>query len=93
MDEPMSERDPIIADATCPKCGAKNDGASGILGAKRPKHGDLSICAYCQSFNEFARVGDGLELRVLSDSEFNALPSDIKHQLLKAKELLATTAR
>jgi hypothetical protein len=50
----------------CPKCGRLLDGATSPDNlARKPKNGDISICVYCLSINEFS-VNDKGEMQLIA---------------------------
>ena len=73
----------------CPGCGEVLDGAFEATG-RRPSGGDLSICAYCGSVNQFtAQLG----LEQMSERELSALPVDVRKAIQETRRLLRAAER
>ena len=68
----------------CPCCGLLNDGASG--GPTKPEPGDLTVCIGCAAMLQF---GQTLELERLSRPEFEELPAEAQHELLRVALAIA----
>ncbi len=56
----------------CPYCGAVNDAATGLTGARVPSPGDVGVCFSCAGLLIFQEVG----VRVPTDLERSELLSD-----------------
>jgi hypothetical protein len=63
---------------SCPVCRKELDGATGH---GTPTPGDYTVCAYCGAFLTFTDGIYGMDLRLLTDAEWSALPAEIKEQL------------
>lgn len=66
------------AAARCPACMKQLDGATDLLGSRRPQPGDLSICAYCLVW---LRFNDDLTLCLLTPRDIESLDDDTKQLL------------
>ena len=76
----------------CPVCRKGADGASTEdMNARRVSPGDLSVCVYCASVNEYI-YHDGeqaLLLVPLSDEAIEALPANARKELHRARRVVA----
>ena len=84
----------IYSKISCPSCGAKVDGFTGVeKDAQKPSDGDLSICMYCASIGKYA---DNLtQIRLITAEELTDLkrvyPADyyaIQQTVDKIKEFI-----
>lgn len=75
----------------CPSCFAVIDHATAVGREDvRPKPGDLSICLYC---GQALRYDDRLNLVLMSDEEFDALPEDVRSILSRGRQLVKQRLR
>lgn len=51
-----------IEEAKCPCCDHKLDAVSGVNTDKQPEAGDISVCFYCGSINQFDADGQLYEM-------------------------------
>jgi hypothetical protein len=59
----------------CPVCRQTLDGATG---EGMPMPGDFTVCAYCGVLLTFI---DGMDLRLLTDAEWSALPAETREKI------------
>lgn len=50
----------------CPECDAPLDCSTGLFGALKPSHGDVSVCLYCGTILKFKK---NMTLRRLTNAE------------------------
>jgi hypothetical protein len=74
--------------SACPSCGVKMAAATG--GPGKPTAGAISLCVYCRAVLTFTA---DLQLRLLSNAEWAALPIDQRTELTRLREGLAVLAR
>lgn len=73
----------------CPSCGHEVSAATSPWG-KRPKVGDLSVCANCLVLNRFA---DDLTLLQISEQEWLELDSQTRKEVSHLRSVLSTKVR
>lgn len=71
----------------CHACGHRINTAMVFSGARAPREGDITMCAYCLAVATF--ITDDGETRVLSDDEIGHLPDWVREQIGIAKVRLA----
>jgi hypothetical protein len=75
-----------VPHSECPVCGYTLTGATGAFDpTSTPKPGDLSVCAKCAAPLVF---NSDLTIRLLSDTELQALPPGEADQLRRAQNAL-----
>ncbi len=67
----------------CPSCRYPIDGHAGLTGSRRPKPGDLSICAGCAAVLSF---GEDLQLQPAKPELLLELEDEDRQQLERARE-------
>jgi uncharacterized protein YbaR (Trm112 family) len=73
----------------CPVCKAKLDAATWVGGEAVPEVGDASLCLYCHAKLVFYRQSaEYLGLRLMTDAEFDGLPSALKGVMGKAQTVV-----
>jgi len=71
----------------CPVCGHNLDSEIWVTGDKDPQPGDISICYYCASANEFT---ENLNLKNITVHDFKLLDDATKSTILSIlREILS----
>lgn len=73
----------LTTEPDCPSCGQLLDGVTGISHDRRPKPGDLSICAGCGTLLEFTKV---LTLQVAPKEVVESLSAHDQYLIRIAQE-------
>lgn len=55
---------------TCTNC---HTDLNASLGDRMPKHGDISVCAYCGAINKFVENSDGISFEEFSTTDLEDL--------------------
>ncbi len=79
--------DPKPPETNCPSCGYLFASTTGIGDTPKdatPREGDVSLCLKCLSYLQFDAE---LRPRILTPSEFQALPDDIRAGMILARQL------
>lgn len=69
----------------CPNCRHLLSAHTATSGERYPRVGDISLCAYCAVFLEFASI-EPLRLDLLSSEKYEALSEDERRELHAARD-------
>lgn len=86
-----------VKPSPCPQCGkicnaatpANGPGGLAVIGVT-PSAGDVSICIYCGAFLQY---GPELDLLLLSQDEYDALPERMQRSLARLGRVVAKQQR
>lgn len=68
----------LLKESKCPACNYKLNAATGSVEGEVPGPGDVSICINCTATIEYT---DDMDLRLLTEKEYNELPREMIDEL------------